>query len=474
MVDSIIVAAGADPGRWQAVQKALGGQSAVAFAIDLRGTLDLVAREKPAVLVLCSDLLDAKVEECLEHLERRAPSGLRVILLDGDHADRALRTLEPATAERILLVKKQNLGKDLLPTVKSLLAPRGSRASCRCANKRKNRADADLADFPAYRTMVTGSSPGMRKALETIRRVAGVDVTVMLHGETGTGKELFARRVHCMSGRASAPFRAVSLPAVPSELFESVLFGHERGSFTGAVNQNAGAFEQACGGTLFLDEVSSLALESQPKLLRAIQEKEIERVGARGPVSCDVRIVAATNVDLAESVASQCFREDLYHRLSVVTVEIPPLRERREDIAPLVAFFVDKYTEQFRCERREICADAMRALERWEWTGNVRELENRVQKALLLAQGAKLTHEDFFADNCVRAAGMISLYTDRERSLAEVERAYIEHVLERVGGNQSKAAQILGIDRKTLRAKLQKTVEPAAGGVKAGLRSIPA
>jgi len=456
------------------VQKALGGQIAVAFAIDLRGTLDLVAREKPAVLVLCSDLLDAKVEECLDHLGRRAPSTLRVILVEGPSGSRRVPALDAAAAARIVRLDERSLAKNLLTTVQSLLALSGGRAPCRRADKRSERSDADLADFTAYRTMVTGTSPGMRRALETIRRIAGVDVTVLLHGETGTGKELFARRIHCMSGRASAPFRAVSLPAVPSELFESVLFGHERGSFTGAFSQNAGAFEQACGGTLFLDEVSSLALESQPKLLRAIQEKEIERVGARGPVPCDVRIVAATNADLAEAVREQSFREDLFHRLSVVTVEIPPLRERREDIEPLVAFFLDKYNEQFRLEPRPVADDAMRALERWEWTGNVRELENRVQKALLLAQGEKLTREDFFADNCVRAASMISLYADGERSLADVERDYIEHVLERVGGNQSKAAQILGIDRKTLRAKLQKGNEPAVRGVKSGLRSIPA
>ena len=457
MSESLILAAGADPGRWKLVQRALAGELPVAFSIDLCGTLDLVSREKPAVLVLCSDLLDASVEECLSRLESSAHDSMGLIVIGDCAADTACST-------RRVHLEEVAIAEELPRAVRELSG--ASEAPSPCAHR-----DADLFDFPANRPMVLGSSRAMRKVLDVIRRVASVDVTVLLYGETGTGKELIARRIHCMSHRARKPFRAVSLPAVPNELFESILFGHERGAFTGAVCHNAGAFEQAQGGTLFLDEVSSLRMEAQPKLLRAIQEKEIERVGAREPLACDVRIVAATNRDLGEAVAAQEFREDLYHRLSVVTLEVPPLRRRPEDIPQLVHFFLQRYAEEYGRDIPVVSRAAQQALAAHDWSGNVRELENRTQRALLLSNRDTLCPEDFFTEPFASAAGSGIHFGKCELSLAEVEHAYIEEVMVRTEGNQSRAAQILEIDRKTLRAKLQRAPSARAKPV---LTSVPA
>jgi len=473
MRESLVLAAGADPGRWQCVQKALGGELAVAFAIDLRGTLDLLAREKPSLLILCSDLIDASVEECLDRLDKRAPSTLRVIVIGRDGA---CSSAETPSRPRTVHLKADSVREGLLTAAKALLEIDSGRRTCKRAEIRQRGAQGEdeLFDFPAYRPMVLGKSPAMRKVVETLRRVARVDVTVLLSGETGTGKELFARRIHCMSDRARGPFRAVSLPAVPNELFESVLFGHERGAFTGAIANTTGAFEQSREGSLFLDEVSSLGLESQPKLLRAIQEKEIERVGARGPVACDTRIVAATNAPLADAVAQGAFREDLFHRLSVVTIEIPPLRRRPEDIPLLAEFFVKKYVKEFRLEEvPELGAEAIQALKAHEWSGNVRELENRVQKALLLNTGGALEATDLFEEPRGLGAASPIHFGGCKYSLAEVEQAYISEVIQHTEGNQSRAAQILEIDRKTLRTKLQKQAPASAKSARA-LKAVPA
>jgi len=436
----LVLVAGSDPQRWRQAQSALSAEYSVAFAVDVRGTLDLLAHQRPVAVVLASELLDGSRADCLTAL-RRHPCGadLPVAVLPGLDGDVATASGEPTAV----------LGDDwrdqVRAAIRALLAP-GPVADA---------SEQQLRRLPAYRDMVLGTSPAMRRAVDLVRRVAGTDVNVLLAGETGTGKELFARRIHALSGRARAPFRAVNLPAIPHELFESVLFGHERGAFTGAVNPSAGAFEQAHEGTLFLDEIASLSLAVQPKLLRAIQEGEIERVGGRGPRQCDVRVVAAANLDLLEAVQRHEFREDLYHRLSVVTIEIPPLRKRVEDIPLLVDHFVGKYAAKFGRGAPEVSGEAMTALQREPWTGNVRELENCVQRALVLASGDRLELDDFAL--CRREASASKIhFSCCDYCLEDVEQAYIERVLEHTDGNQSLAARILGIDRKTLRAKRQR------------------
>jgi len=283
----------------------------------------------------------------------------------------------------------------------------------------------------------------------------------LITGESGTGKEVLARWIHCASRRAEGPFESVDLPSVPVELFESILFGHERGSFTGAVAPNEGKFQRAHDGTLFLDEISSLKLELQPKLLRAIQEKQVECVGGKKLLPCNARIIAATNVDLEEAVSRGEFRSDLLYRLNVITLETVPLRERAADIPALLDFFVAKYAKRFERRVPQISRSSVERLKQHHWPGNIRELENRAQRALLLARSDTLEPDDFFEPTRRRTAAVAGEidFGSCDRSLAEVERLYIESVLRSTEGNQSRAAQTLQITRKTLRNKLQSDPE---------------
>ncbi len=457
-----VIVAGSEATQWRVMRSNLAGRFAVAFSIDAIGTLELIARERPIALVLCSDLLDMSAEAFLSKLPAR--DGLRVFVIAPSERASALNS------ERIAGVRvvPQCQVASLLSQLEELDRGSPRRLGPSADGESPDPCDVDL---PAYRPMVIGRTAVMRRVASVLRRVAQVDVNVLINGETGTGKELVARRLHCLSDRARGPFRALNVSAVPDALFESVLFGHERGAFTGAVTQSTGVFEQAHRGTLFLDEISSLALSAQPKLLRAIQEQEIERVGASRPISVDARVVSASNVDLEEALRRREFREDLYHRLSVVVVDIPPLRDRTEDIPLLTEFFLKRYARQFRCEVPELTAATIQALQRHEWTGNIRELENRVQKAILFGS-ARLTPEDFFSDTAGRSQSRSGPYFGgSDHSLEEIEQAYIEQVLHRTGGNQSKAAEILGIDRKTLRAKIKRTTP--VGVEKGNLCSVP-
>ena len=438
----LLLVVGADAQRWRLAQSALSAEYTLAFAVDMQGTLDLLTHQRAVAVVLASELLDRSRAECLAMLRKHAGGAeLPIVVLPGHDGD-----VDVVDARDLTAVLGDDWRDRIRATLRELLAP------CRA---QEPGAEPQLRRLPAYREMVLGTSPAIRKAIEMVRRVAGTNVNVLLSGETGTGKELFARRLHALSARARGPFRAVNLPAVPHELFESVLFGHERGAFTGAIAQNTGAFAQADEGTLFLDEIASLNLAVQPKLLRVIQEGEVERVGGRGPKQCDVRVVTAANLDLVEAVRRHEFREDLYHRLSVVTIEIPPLRQRIEDIPPLVKFFVDKYATKFGRQVPEVSSEAMAALQREPWTGNVRELENCVQRALVLASGSRLELGDLELSRPERSASKIH-FASCDYCLEDVEQAYIQRVLEHTDGNQSQAARILGIDRKTLRAKRQR------------------
>jgi two-component system nitrogen regulation response regulator GlnG len=323
--------------------------------------------------------------------------------------------------------------------------------------------------------LVIGRTPAMQEVYKVIGRVAPTDATVLIQGETGTGKELVAKTIHYHSAR-SGPFVALNCSAIPNELLESELFGYERGAFTGALERRAGKFEIAAAGTLFLDEIADMPLALQAKLLRVLQEREFTRVGGRDAIRADVRIIAASNQDIEAAARTGRFREDLFFRLNVVRIPVPPLRERRGDIPELIEFFVDKVNRDLGTAIVGVSDDARELLMRHSWPGNVRELENALLRAAVLAGGRTLVPEDFALAGQPRqiAAEALPLEEAVRRRLAEllqadatatpsdlhallinaVERPLIEVVLERAGGNQVKAAEMLGINRNTLRKKI--------------------
>lgn len=304
--------------------------------------------------------------------------------------------------------------------------------------------------------LVVGKSEAMAKVLDLVRRVSPTESTVLITGESGTGKELIAREIHKHSLRRKAPFVVVDCGALVETLFESELFGHVKGSFTGAYETKHGRFEIANGGTIFFDEISNITLNIQAKLLRVIQEREITRIGSNRPIKVDVRILAATNENLAEGVRKGKFREDLFYRLSVVPLHLPPLRERKADIPFLVEQFLQKYNKKMKKNIESISPQAIKALMDYDWPGNIRELENTIERAVVLARGNGIDLEDLMYHGISASTFLLSPIGGKFRSLEEMEKEYIRVVLYAQGGSKSRAAQILGIDRKTLWAKIKK------------------
>jgi DNA-binding NtrC family response regulator len=303
---------------------------------------------------------------------------------------------------------------------------------------------------------ILGKSRPMQEVFELIRRVADSPSNLLITGESGTGKELVAKAIHYNSDRRDRPFVAVNSAAIPEQLLESELFGHMRGAFTDAKADRPGLFEEAQKGTLFLDEISELPLMLQAKLLRAIQEREIRRVGSTKSIPVDVRIIAATNLNLADEVKAKHFREDLYYRLNVIEIRLPPLRDRRDDIPLLVETFLHKCAKANRKPLQGISESSLALLIDYSWPGNVRELENIIERAVTLARGEKIMPEDLPATVQGSRGDRRVLDDAAERTLPlqEVEWEYIKKILEKTGGNKYQAAQALGIDRKTLYRKL--------------------
>jgi DNA-binding NtrC family response regulator len=303
---------------------------------------------------------------------------------------------------------------------------------------------------------ILGESRAMAKVYDVIRRVAPTETTVLLSGESGTGKELVARALHEESGRAQAAFVAINCAAVPGNLLESELFGHVRGAFTDANSDRTGLFEQASHGTLFLDEIGEMPLEMQPKLLRALQERQVRPVGGNKLVTVHARIIAATNRDLESQVAAGRFREDLYYRLNVVQICIPPLRSRGNDVLLLAGHFVRRFAERMGKSVAGLSPEASRKLLDYDWPGNVRQLENSMERAVALASGAQVTVEDL-ADRIRQhdpSSRLAETVTEDITTLEQQERRHIEHVLRMVNGNKTQAARLLGVNRRTLYRKL--------------------
>ncbi len=321
---------------------------------------------------------------------------------------------------------------------------------------------------------IIGNSQPMQELYKTLGRIANSDVTVLVIGESGTGKELVAGAVHVNSPRLSKPFIAVNCAAIPSELLETELFGHERGAFTGATERKAGKFEQADGGTLFLDEIGDMPLELQAKLLRVLQEKEITRTGGNQTLKVDVRIVAATNQDITKLVKEKKFREDLYYRLNVVPIKLPALRDRRDDIPLLADFFLQKARQDIGIDTIEFSQETLKLFSTHSWPGNVRELENSIKRATLLSPDQVLTPADFpdlgvqtrqdeslealvanKLENSLSRMNLQEMNNLYEMVLHQIERPLINIVLQKTRGNQIKTAEVLGINRNTLRKKIK-------------------
>src|SRR4029434_2829744 len=302
------------------------------------------------------------------------------------------------------------------------------------------------------RYFVVGRSPKMRQIYDLITRVADTNATILINGESGVGKELIARAIHQQSQRSLNPVVAVTLPAISEHLVESELFGHERGAFTGAIEMHRGKFELAHTGTLFLDEVGSLRLDLQAKLLRVIQEREFERVGGSKTIRVDVRIVAASNQELRQMVADHTFRDDLFYRLNVIPLHVPPLRERREDIPLLINHFLMKYNKAFGRQVQGITSEALALLTHYHWPGNVRELENMIERLVVLSRHRILDIEDMPLDlKSVRGQLAYDLFTtgaDLRQAKAEFERHYIVQTLEKHGWNQTGGGKRFGLSCK--------------------------
>jgi two-component system, NtrC family, response regulator HydG len=296
---------------------------------------------------------------------------------------------------------------------------------------------------------IVGQSALMKKVFDSIETVGPTDATVLVTGESGTGKELVARAIHHLSPRRFHPLVVIHCGALTETLLESELFGHEKGAFTGAQYRKKGKFEVAEGGTVFLDEIGDISLKTQTDLLRVLQEREVVRVGGNQPIKVDFRCVAATNKDLDQLIEEGKFRPDLFYRLNVFRIQLPPLRERRDDIPPLVDHFVRKFSQQMNKKITRVAPAAMNLLQQQNWPGNVRELENAVERGMVVAQEPELREQDF----AFKTATVVNGTT---RTLEEIEKAHILRVLEQCNWNQTRAAEVLDIDRVTLHHKLKK------------------
>jgi DNA-binding NtrC family response regulator len=314
--------------------------------------------------------------------------------------------------------------------------------------------NSDVENPRASKSILITHNPAMLQLKAMAKRVAPSSATIFLQGESGTGKEVFARFLHANSDRRTKPFVALNCAALPESLVESELFGHEKGAFTGAIKTKEGKFEIANTGSLFLDEITEIPINLQPKLLRVLQESEIDRIGGKRPVSVDVRVIAASNLQVEEAVRNGQFRKDLYYRLNVIPIKIPPLRERIEDISLLCRHFIEKYNLLHKCSVQAVAPEALKLLESYSWPGNVRELENVIQRAVLLSQERIVGSEQILLDEGLEETRQEGSSDLELMSISEMEKLLIHKALSSFDGNRTRAAEILGISVRTLRNKL--------------------
>jgi DNA-binding NtrC family response regulator len=414
--------------------------------------LSLMEREDVDIVVADAKLPGLSALELLRIVRENYPLAESILVAAASDLDGAVQAIK--------LGAYHYLAKSSDPdTLRATVAHASQRQEL---NRRVLTLRAEVQEL-GEREFIAGPSRSMRETLDMVQKVAHLSATVLILGESGTGKELLARLIHRASANAPGgggtdrPFIAINLAAIPRELVESTLFGHERGAFTGALQQRIGKFELASGGTLFLDEIGDLRLDLQAKLLRAIQEGEIERVGGSKPIKTFFRLIAATNVDLERAVKDGTFREDLFYRLNVIPMRLPPLRERIEDLPELAQFFLNRYNARFHKQLKGIAQSTLRMLSHHWWPGNVRELENLIERVVATADGEWITDDDLPFEFLV--AELDHEKTDEgllDRALVTFERNFIVRALEKSGWNVTQTARYLGVPLSTIKFKMDR------------------
>ena len=435
----------------ESLRMLLHGECEVAVAESADAALARIGEARPDLILLDLVMPGRSGLELLEELRQRGEPPPVIVLTATKTVTTAVEAMKLGAAD---YVTKPFEVDALRIKIRNLLQHRA-------LEERVAELTEELEERSRLGALI-GRSEAMRRVFRTIERVARSRANVLISGESGTGKELVARAIHELGPNAAGPFVAINCAAIPEPLMESELFGHERGSFTDATERRIGKFEQAGGGTLFLDEIAELPTGVQAKLLRALQERSVERVGGRDAIAVDARFVAATNRDLPREVAAGRFREDLFYRIHVVPLELPPLRERREDVRLLAEAFLARSTGESGGPPRRLAREALAALERHAWPGNVRELQNAIERALALCDGTTIGLEDL-PEAVVQAtrteslrdavrAGQLGL----EEATARFEQELLREALERSEWNQTRAAEILGITRRVLKLKMDR------------------
>ncbi len=435
--------------------EAMRDRMAAAIAADLRvlrvatgeAALQVMDKEDVDLMLLDVRLPGIHGLELLKIVKENYPYVESVVLSAVQELDTAIEAMRHGAYHY--------LAKDASPdTVRSVISSASQRQEL---SRDVTRLSAEVAE-QNDRPFVVGPSRSTRELIELAQRVAPLSATVLILGESGTGKELLARLIHREGGRHNRPFVAVNLAAIPHELVESTLFGHEKGAFTGAIRQQLGKFELANGGTLFLDEIGDLRMDLQAKLLRALQENEIERVGGSHSIKTDFRLIAATNVDLEKAVKESRFRGDLFYRLNVIPMRIPALRNRVEDLPELATFFLRRYNQKFRKQMKGIAESTLRLLAAYWWPGNIRELENMIERLVAVSDKEWITDEDlpyeFHMAELESAAPTSENMLDR--AVSTFERNFILRALDRNGWNVTATARGLGLPLSTLKFKIDK------------------
>jgi len=466
-LDKILIVDGDPSMRYSLTRMLEGPELEIALAKNGVEALERFAEEKPDLVIMEIKMPGQNGLEVLRQIKEKNPRTLVILMTAYGTTETAIEAMKLGAFDYLLKPFS-------IPQMRGL-----ADKALEVARMMKVVSFPDRPGEEAVEETIVGSSPAMQEIYKMIGQVAPTDVTVLLRGGSGTGKELVARAIYHHSHRAAKPFLPVNCAAIPETLLESELFGHEKGAFTGALTRRVGKFEQCQGGTLFLDEIGDMTPATQAKVLRVLQDRQFERLGGSERFYADVRLIVATNQDLEKAIREGTFRQDLYYRLKVVSIHLPPLRERKEDVPELVRYFIHRFS-QINRHVRDISPKALERLMRYRWPGNVRELQNAIQRALVIAKGNALLPEDFLLEGIQPGGEEIRELMDLEerlqvlmepvfkelaeysRSEAEadlmsvLEKILIKKALQETRGNQVQAAILLGMSRNTLRSKIER------------------